>query len=121
MKLFWTFDDWGGCWPSRGSDEMFRHTIVIPWPFAMGVDEDDNEPLYHAICFVVAPWWFCPLARRSAGRKFVRWERMMNTLLNELPEEQSQEEFNVMYDVAYDICEHLLGPRPDTDEAFGLL
>jgi hypothetical protein len=55
MKLFWKFDEWCGRWPSRGSDEMYRHTIVIPYLFPYRVDLDDG-PIFRAICFVVAPW-----------------------------------------------------------------
>jgi hypothetical protein len=118
MKLFWKFDEWCGRWPSRGSDEMYRHTIVIPYLFPYRVDLDDG-PIFRAICFVVAPWWLCPFARRKAYRTFVRWERGLNKLVNLIPEVVEEELYGKLFDDIYDgyVAKH--GPQPDAMEAFG--
>lgn len=56
----WTYKDWGARFPSFGSDELYRHTLVIPNPFKVNsVDEEDGTKYRPALVMVVAPWWFC--------------------------------------------------------------
>ena len=98
MHLIWTYRDWCSRWPSLGSDEFWRHTVVIPWPWTGRADPEDGEPLYRAVCLVVRPWWLCRYTVRSEQRRYVRWERGLSIALAVLTDDSTDEDFNRAYD-----------------------
>lgn len=56
----WSYKEWGARFPSLGSDELYRHTLVIPNPFkVVSVSEEDGTKYRPALVMVIAPWWFC--------------------------------------------------------------
>lgn len=79
MELVWTYREWAAWWPSTGTDELHRHTLVVPNPLRVtGRDEEDGTVYHPALCIVVRPWWLCREVLRSrAVRDHVRWERGM--------------------------------------------
>lgn len=59
-KLAWTYKEWGGRFPSLGSDEFARHTLVLPHPFKVtSVDDEDGFVYRPALVLVIGPWWAC--------------------------------------------------------------
>ena len=73
MALAWTYREWGNRFPSLGSDEWVRHTLVIPNPFKVtSVDEEDGTEYRPALVLVVAPWWFCRHVFNSKHRAETR-------------------------------------------------
>jgi hypothetical protein len=69
---------------------------------------------------VVAPWWFCPYAKRKAYRDYVRWERGLNGLLALIPEVVDEENYGRLYDDIEDAYTEEHGPRPSVEEAFDM-
>jgi hypothetical protein len=56
----WTYKEWAGRFPSLGSDEYARHTLVLPNPFkVVSVDEEDGTAYRSALVMVISPWWAC--------------------------------------------------------------
>ena len=72
--LAWTYESWQGGRPCLGSDETWRHVLVLPLPFSGRTV--DGERAHRALVLVVAPWWLCreTLTDRQV-RPWVRWER----------------------------------------------
>src|SRR5690625_2825229 len=68
-KLAWMHRG-NGRLPATGSDEWWRHTFIIPWPFS--ADEDGHRP---AIVLVTRPWWATTYALAKDYRDYVRWDR----------------------------------------------
>lgn len=97
-SLYW-MTDWTGRWPSLGSDEFFRHTLVLPWPVVSPrrVDEE-GTPYFRALVLVVRPWWLCVAARHKDARDYIRHERALNAALQMLPEDFTDEQFNDLVD-----------------------
>jgi hypothetical protein len=95
--IIWFYSQWCARWPSLGSDEWFRHTVVIPWPWTSRTD-DDGDPLYRAVCVVVAPWWLCRYIFSPEHRRYARWQRGLQVALGTLPEPWTSEAFDVAYD-----------------------
>lgn len=76
MSLAWTYKAWAGVFPSMGSDELYRHTLVIPNPFVISeVDEKDGTKYHPALVLVVAPWWLCRHILDADYRETARRER----------------------------------------------
>lgn len=72
-NLAWTYKEWGAARPSFGSDEMFRHTLVLPNPFKVtSVDEQDGTKYRPALVLVIAPWWVCTHILKPSYRKEAR-------------------------------------------------
>lgn len=99
MSLVWTYKEWLGRWPSLGSDEYWRHTVVLPWPVAVGTDED-GDPLYRALVFVYKPWWLCRMALSREGRAYIRWDRAVTKATMPLvdDDDDDDEAWNAEYD-----------------------
>lgn len=72
--LAWTYKSWSGGHPCLGSDESWRHVLVLPLPFTRRAV--DGEQALRALALVVAPWWLCREALTDRQvRAWVRWER----------------------------------------------
>lgn len=81
-SLAWTYKAWGSRLPSFGSDEYYRHTLVIPNPFKVtDVYEADGTKYYGALVLVIAPWWACRHVFSSSHRKEAREARVESRLL----------------------------------------
>lgn len=75
-QLAWVYRAWGGRFPSFGTDEFSRHTLVLPNPFVVSeVDSEDGFQYHPALVVVVAPWWFCRKIFSSEYRETTRRER----------------------------------------------
>ena len=72
--LTWVYPSWLGERPCLGSDESWRHVLVLPLPFTRKVVDGDVGR--RAVAVVVAPWWACreALSDRQV-RAWVRWSR----------------------------------------------
>jgi len=76
MALAWTYRQWASSRPSFGSDEIFRHTLVLPWPLRVTGSDSDGTRYHPALVLVVLPWWACWTLWRDRGlRAQVVWER----------------------------------------------
>lgn len=103
--LVWTYKEWLARWPSLGSDEWLRHTVVIPWPFGgRDVGDEDGDLAYRAVCIAWRPWWLCRYALDPQYRRLARWERGSRYL--------DRIEDDAAWDAAYRdyIAQH--GPQP---------
>jgi len=100
MNLMWLSQDWLDGRPSRGGDEMYRHTVVLPLPWTrhtVVVDEDEpSENAWRALVVVVAPWWACRSVRHADYRRWVRWERAVNRHLYQRWDDLDDEEIDQM-------------------------
>lgn len=84
MKYAW-LTQWTTRRPTLSSDEHWRHTLVLPRPWATGHDVDD-EPIYPALVLVIRPWWACRDVRDRDHRNYVRWDRDRMTAIYALPD-----------------------------------
>mgnify|MGYP005982344133 FL=1 len=81
MALVWGYWQWSGRWPSRGGDELWRHTVVLPYPFHVTYTDPENGFKYYpALVIVIAPWWLCPMAWSRDGARYIRYERKVNKM-----------------------------------------
>lgn len=99
MSLVWTYRAWGAAMPSTGSDELHRHTVVLPWPFRVTEVDDHDGTRYHpALVIVVRPWWACrEVLRDREARAFLRWERHLNRDLLRAGPDASDDHLDIIY------------------------
>lgn len=105
-RLAWTYSTWLGRRPSSGVDEHFRHTVVLPVPWAHTID-GDGEPLHHALVLAARPWWLCRDAFHASYRRWARWERALNRAVRDVPVDDDD-----AWDRAYDRYLAVAGPNP---------
>lgn len=123
MSLVWTYDSWEGRWPSTGSDEWYRHTVVLPIPFTrhqehgVFLEEEEDYDAWRAIVIVVRPWWLCHHALKRDYRAHVRWQRGMEHALrdsNWFDYVVSDPELaDALFDRTYDEYCAAAGPQPE--------
>jgi hypothetical protein len=99
-KLAWVYRTWGGRFPSFGTDEFARHTLVIPNPFIVtDVDSIDGWKYHPALVVVIAPWWLSFYVFSSEYRETTRRERriakadsaVLQTELDALPPQDTEQ------------------------------
>ncbi|WP_251151364.1 hypothetical protein [Cellulosimicrobium sp. Marseille-Q4280] len=98
MTLAWTMHAWGSALPSTGSDELHRHTLVLPWPFKVTeVDEEDGARYHPALVLVVRPWWACrQVLRDRQVRAYMAWERRLARDLRRAGDDPSEEHLDTI-------------------------
>ncbi|WP_156251033.1 hypothetical protein [Pseudactinotalea terrae] len=104
MALVWTVRHWSGVRPYVGSDELHRHTLVLPVPFLSTGRDDDGQTYHPALVLVIRPWWACRHVWADPQvRTYLRWERAMNRQLYRLPEDATDEQVDTMLQAWYDV------------------
>ena len=95
----WTYKEWGARFPSFGSDEYYRHTLVIPHPFKVtSVDEKDGTKYRPALVMVVRPWWLCSHIFSAEYRREAREGRADSRRFIEEMEAEEASQFDVKRD-----------------------
>ncbi len=86
-RMWWTYREWCGRWPTLGVDEWQRRTLVVPWPWTRRIDSDEGWALHRAVTIVVGPWWATREVRRASYRRWVHWTRALVAELRDASED----------------------------------